>query len=155
MLNKYSLFLLIFSVSHFSYAGLIEEFCEQQEGQMHKWYKCPKSKLYLRTNTCEFKNSYNEVEFSNGCSGPTGKYGKVFFSSCIEHDLCYHHEPFTNGYSQEHCDKKFYKSLEKACREKAVNIKACLRRAKVFYYALRLAGKPAFHCENTYGRYEN
>lgn len=136
-------------------AGELQNFCKQKEGKIYKWYKCPNSKLNLKITTCEYKNNYGEVEFVNGCSGPTGRYKKIFFASCVKHDLCYHHEPMTNNRSQKYCDKQLFDGLSKACSNHAKDIDKCKRRAKFMYFALRLIGKPAFYCENKYGRYEN
>ncbi|MBC75631.1 MAG: hypothetical protein CME64_06415 [Halobacteriovoraceae bacterium] len=138
-----------------SHADLLDDFCDNKNGKLFTWYQCPKSKLPLRIKTCEYHNSYGELEFVNGCSGPTGGHDKLFFPACVQHDLCYHHEPATNGKGQKYCDVRMLNQLLKICDEKAQNIIRCQKWARFMYRSLRVIGKPAFHCANYYGRYED
>ena len=131
----------------------LEAFCQNYQGQVKRGFVCPKSKLPLPLKMCHFTNNYNEYQFFDGCTGPTGKYKNLFYPSCIKHDLCYHHEPETNGFSQEDCDLQFYNSMKKACETLSENQKNCLNWAKAMYKGVRAVGKAAYHCENVKAHY--
>jgi hypothetical protein len=127
--------------------------CRELGGTVYKSHKCPKTGIVLPINTCRFENEFGEKQFFNGCSGPSGGHKELFFPSCITHDLCYHHEPATNGYSQKKCDLLLLDNLKTVCEDKALNIMKCKRWANIMYRALRIIGKPAFHCSNSISRY--
>ena len=146
--------IILFLISSYASASQLENFCESNNGKIFDWYKCPKSKLPLKIKTCEYKNSYGELEFVNGCSGPTGGHEEIFFPACVQHDLCYHHEPASNGKSQKYCDMRMLNQLLQICDEKAENVSRCNAWARFMYRSLRVVGKAAFHCANYYGRYE-
>jgi hypothetical protein len=129
-------------------ASLLADYCNQYNGKVFKGYKCPKSKIPLPIKTCEFKNKTGTKQFFNGCSGPSGGHSTIFFPSCIQHDLCYHHEPISNGYAQSKCDYNFLQGMLKACEKDALNISRCKKWAKIMYRGVRVIGKPAFHCAN-------
>jgi hypothetical protein len=151
-----SIILLLLSVKFLivsSFAGPLQDHCKDLGGHVSKMYTCPKSKLPLPITTCSYRNQYNEVQFFNGCSGPTGGYKKIFFPACIQHDLCYHHEPATNGYTRKKCDQDLYKDLRLACEKGAKNIRKCKKWASFMYRAVRIVGLPAYHCANQRSTY--
>ena len=134
-------------------ASLLKDHCQLVDGVILSSYQCPKSKIKLPLATCEYINNYQEKLFFNGCSGPSGGYEKQFYVSCIEHDLCYHHEPATNGLTQKECDIKFYQKMLNACKSGVTNRKHCEKWAKRLYRAVRLIGGIAYRCSNQYANY--
>lgn len=143
---KYILIFLLFT--SLAQADQLEDLCLKNSGKLTKSYKCPKSKLKLPIRTCEYQNELYETQFVNGCSGPSGGHKEIFFKACIKHDLCYHHEPSSNGLKRKSCDKLFLEIAIKSCDEQAKDKKKCHKWAKLMYRALRIVGTPAFHCEN-------
>lgn len=150
---RFIIFLTIFLNSPLIQADLLEDSCFDYEGEIVKKYTCPKSKLPLPIRTCVFINKNGNQQFYNGCSGPSGGHKEIFYSSCIQHDLCYHHEPITNRLTQKECDYQLYENLLENCDNRATNIPKCRKWAKYMYRALRLIGKPAFHCSNELSSY--
>ena len=121
-------------------------YCNEREGFIFRSYKCPKSKLKLPVRTCEYSNELGELQFVNGCSGPSGGFKKNFFKACIAHDLCYHHEPSSNGFSRKDCDQLFLDKALQACELVTKKQKKCQRWAKTMYRSLRVIGGVAFKC---------
>ena len=139
-----TLFFLTFQVQ----ANQLENYCQENKGEIFKSYQCPKSKLKLPVKTCEFNNDLGETLFVNGCSGPSGGHSELFFRACVKHDLCYHHEPSTNGYNRKDCDQLFLRTALESCSQ-ASNQKKCQRWANLMYNSLRIIGGPAFHCSDS------
>lgn len=127
-------------------AEQLDSYCIERQGVISKKYKCPKSRLKLPVKTCEYTNDLGELQFVNGCSGPSGGFKKNFFNACIAHDLCYHHEPSSNGYSRKDCDQLFLEKALIGCEGEGKKQKKCQRWAKTMYRSLRVIGGPAFHC---------
>lgn len=136
------------------YGDQLTEFCQAVDGEMHRSYRCPKSGLKLPVRTCEYLNNQDDLQFVNGCSGPTGGHTEYFFKACIVHDLCYHHEPSTNGLERKDCDQLFLNTALEGC-EGAPNKKSCHFWAKLMYNSLRVIGGPAFHCSDEPANYFN
>lgn len=126
--------------------------CNARNGEVKSSYTCPKSNIPLPVKTCVFQNSYGETQFFNGCSGPSGGHSKIFYNSCIKHDLCYHHEPATNGYTQKSCDKNLRDNMITACETSADDISKCIWWAKALYRGLRIIGTAAYHCSDELSR---
>ncbi len=141
------IFFYCFSISS-SQANLLNQYCKKYNGSIRNSYQCPKSKIPLPIKTCTFKNKNGIEQFFNGCSGPSGGHSKLFSPACIKHDLCYHHEPISNGYGQSKCDYNFLQGMLDACSRTAKNLKACQKWARIMYRGVRIIGKPAFHCAN-------
>ena len=120
------------------------DYCNERNGEILQKYKCPKTKLTFGYRTCEYKNQFNEKQFVNGCSGPSGGHTELFFNACIKHDLCYHHEPSTNGYKRKHCDQLFLTIATNAC-DAAADLDKCRNWAKIMYRSLRVVGALAFN----------
>lgn len=154
-MKKIKLLTLFFLIAfcNLANADLLFKYCSQHSGTVYKGHKCPKSKIPLPINTCVFRNDDGVKQFFNGCSGPSGGHKEIFYPSCIKHDLCYHHEPSSNGYGQSKCDYIFLQSMLKACEKKAININRCNKWANIMYRGVRIIGKPAFHCANTPAKY--
>lgn len=130
----------------------LNSFCQDYGGEVKFGFICPKSKIPLPINMCHFTNSYGEKQFFDGCTAPTGEFTEDFYPACIKHDLCYHHEPVSNGLSQKDCDNKFFSELKLICA-KENNKKKCLRYAHYLYKGVRSIGIFAFLCENIKAHY--
>lgn len=146
------LVLLSFFFSFQGMADQLTEFCQKNQGRIFKSYTCPKSGLKLPVRTCEFENLDGDRQFVNGCSGPSGGHNKLFFKACVKHDLCYHHEPSTNGYGREYCDQLFLETALEGCKQ-APKLKKCQRWARLMFNSLRVIGAPAFHCADSPAHY--
>lgn len=131
----------------------LERFCSEAGGTIVESFTCPKSKLKLGWKFCLSKDSKDRVLFFDGCTGPSGGHTDLFYSSCIKHDYCYHHEPATNGLSQKDCDEQFLENALSACQD-ASDKKKCENWAKVMYRGLRGFGKLAFNCANYEADYQ-
>jgi hypothetical protein len=142
--------ILVFFVFFISFARAdqLKDYCDQNKGVILKKYRCPKSRLNLPIRTCEFENSYGDLQFVNGCSGPTGGHKETFFKACIKHDLCYHHEPSTGGLNRKDCDQLFLEIALKSCKEESQDKKSCRFWANTMYKALRIVGTAAFACSD-------
>lgn len=147
-------FLVLLTFSFAAHADQLEDYCKQRDGQIYKSYKCPKSKLKLPVRTCEYTSEDGTIQFVNGCSGPSGGHSELFFDACIKHDLCYHHEPSTNGFDRKYCDQLFLDIALKSC-DQAPKKKSCERWAKIMYNSLRVIGGPAFHCADSPSTYNS
>lgn len=148
MKSNFLKFFLLICLSTSVNADLLVEACKNVGGTVYKGYKCPKSKIPLPIKTCEYKNEDGIKQFFNGCSGPSGGHTKLFYPACIKHDLCYHHEPISNGLGQSKCDYQLLDGMLKACEEDAVDLQRCKKWARIMYRGVRIIGKPAFHCAN-------
>ncbi len=146
-------FIIFLLFSSFAHADQLQDYCIEKKGKILKKYKCPKTKLTLRIRTCEFENDYGETQFVNGCSGPSGGHKEIFFKACIKHDLCYHHEPSTNGNTRKDCDQLFLNIATESCDAEAKDKKKCKNWAKRMYRALRVIGGPAYHCADQPSNY--
>ena len=147
------LFALLISLS--AHADQLDDLCKERGGKIFKKYTCPKSGLKLPIKTCEYKNQDGDIQFVNGCSGPSGGHGEVFFMACIQHDLCYHHEPSTNGLSRKQCDQLMLEIATESCMTdpRVKDRKKCRGWAKTMYNALRVVGGIAYHCEDSPANY--
>ncbi|MEC7276152.1 MAG: phospholipase A2 [Bdellovibrionota bacterium] len=121
--------------------------CSQLGGRVEQGFKCPKTWFRSPGKVCYFENSYGEELFTDGCTGPTGGFKDLFLSSCVKHDLCYHHEPATNGLTRKECDDQFEKDLLESC-EMSDKKKRCQRWAKTMVSAVRPFGGLAYRCED-------
>ncbi len=121
--------------------------CAQLGGHVEQGFKCPKTFFRSPAKVCYFDNSYGETLFTDGCTGPTGGHKDLFLPACVQHDLCYHHEPLTSGKTRRQCDDEFLEDLETACI-KADNEKRCRRWAKTMVATLRPFGGLAYKCED-------
>lgn len=126
---------------------ILEKHCSFYGGEVKKGHTCPKSGIYLPINICFFEDN-NKTKFFDGCTGPKTKYTEHFYSACIKHDLCYHHEPISNGKTQKQCDQEFLENMKDSCMRVA-NKKQCFKYAKTMYSAVRMVGAIAFNCENS------
>lgn len=144
------LFVLLIS---FARADELADYCALNKGKIFKKYRCPKTKLNLPIRTCEYENEFGDLQFVNGCSGPSGGHKKTFFKACIKHDLCYHHEPSSGGLNRKDCDQLFLKVALKGCQEEALNKKSCRFWANTMYRALRIVGSAAFACSDRPANY--
>jgi len=141
-----ALFLFVFNVqAEVKKDKLLSEYCSNLNGEVVNSYKCPKSKLKIPFQFCTYKNDLGEDQFFDGCTGPTGGHSSLFYPHCIKHDLCYHHEPSTNGKSQKTCDVELRDGLISSCSA-AKNPKTCEMWAKTMYRAVRSFGALAYNC---------
>ncbi len=144
----YRILIFLFSFQVFATSDLLlESYCQKFGGKVQKTYTCPKSKLMLNFGFCVFENQEGTEQFFDGCTGPDGGHTELFYPHCIAHDLCYHHEPASNGFGRKYCDMRFKDGLLNSC-EQAKKPKKCKRWAKIMYRALRIGGNIAFHCAN-------
>ena len=128
----------------------LAQYCVQTGGEVVKEWTCPATGTLRIGATCKQKNALGQVMFFNGCSAPGGKYKTFFFKACIIHDLCYHHEPQTNGKSKADCDKQFLTDMKSICNTtNSFNLELSLEcgiAAQTFYLAVAKAGDSAFTC---------
>lgn len=142
----FKIVVLLFSFTAFAdSSGLLKSYCKEFNGKVQKSYTCPKSKLKLNFGFCVFENEQGIEQFFDGCTGPDGGHTDLFYPHCIRHDLCYHHEPVTNGLSRKDCDREFRDNLLDSCH-RSKDVRKCQRWAKVMYGALRVFGNIAFNC---------
>lgn len=151
IINKtFLLFLFCFALFEAHAQNPLHHYCHQMNGTISSEYQCPKSRLKLSWDFCVINNR-DQTQFFDGCTGPTGDFEFLLTPACIKHDLCYHHEPATNGKTQEDCDEEFRLNLFYSCYKlndhKEVN--KCLSLSVAMYLAVRTAGVFAFHCDNT------
>lgn len=132
---------------------ILQKYCDDAGGKISQGFTCPKSKLRLGWKFCTLKDPDNKPLFFDGCTGPSGGHTELFYSSCIKHDYCYHHEPATNGYERIDCDKQFLANATSACVN-APDRKKCEDWAKIMYQGLRAFGELAFHCANYKADYQ-
>ena len=126
---------------------LLVSLCAQLGGRIEKGFKCPQTFFRSPAKVCYFENNAGEELFTDGCTGPTGGHKDLFLPSCVKHDLCYHHEPATNGLSRRDCDDQFLTNLLESCNE-AESLKRCKRWAHTMVAALRPFGGLAYKCED-------
>ncbi len=149
-MKKISIFLLLtLSQPLFANNLLLSLYCEEYNGKIKNSYKCPKSKLIIPLKFCIIQRENKPPLFFDGCSGPSGGHRKLFFPHCIEHDLCYHREPSTNGRPQVECDIEFYINLLHSCTSLNDTPKRptrCQKWAAAMYRAVRMLGTIAYNC---------
>lgn len=131
----------------------VEQFCNKLGGQMEKTPRDCISKNLKFFKSCVLKNNQGETFFFDGCSGPIGKFKKLFLPYCLSHDLCYHHEPATSGKSRKECDLEFRRNLFAVCDRERTGRK-CLNMADSVYHAVRTFGSIPYKCTNTKANYE-
>ncbi len=143
----FALVSIFIATTSYSFDSL-EAACTSYQGQIHTEYQCPKSRLKLPWNFCVFHNTDGIEQFFDGCTGPASDFRPALTPACIQHDLCYHHEPSTSGKTQEECDKEFQSAALEACENIIDNeIKEkCLKWSKTMYISVRAFGAIAYHC---------
>lgn len=147
------LFLFVFSAqARVKQDKLLVEYCDALGGKVVNSYKCPKSKLRIPFQFCVYKNQQGEKQFFDGCTGPSGGNAELFYPHCIKHDLCYHHEPMTNGKTQKTCDRELRDGMLSSCSQ-SKNPGKCEFWAKTMFKAVRAFGALAYNCANYSGTY--
>ena len=149
---KFLILLLLFIPKSFSKDQLLPQYCDALGGEVVNKYKCPKSGLTIPFQFCTYKNNYGDEQFFDGCTGPTGGHSEIFYPHCIKHDLCYHHEPMSNGKTQKTCDRELKEGLIGSCNTTKDKEK-CEFWAKTMYKAVRSFGTLAYNCANYEGKY--
>lgn len=134
-------------------ADLLQDHCNKKQGIVVDTFTCPRTKLKLNWNFCLAKTAKDEPIFFDGCTGPSGGHAALFYPACIQHDLCYHHEPLTSGLSQKDCDQQFLKQALASCSQ-SPNQKSCQKWAHTMFYALRTGGVVAFNCSKSKADYK-
>lgn len=132
---------------------LLKKYCDQLAGVIVGKYQCPRTRLHMLSEFCILRDRYAKRLFFDGCSGPTGPYRTLFYPACIKHDLCYHHEPATNGYRRLDCDNQFLTNLKEKCLE-ARNQDQCRVWSELLYKGVRNFGQLAFNCANSVADYD-
>ncbi|MCK5662230.1 MAG: hypothetical protein KAI17_02040 [Thiotrichaceae bacterium] len=127
---------------------LLVRHCNDMGGVIQKSYSCPQSGLTIPFDFCVIERAETVPLFFDGCTGPTGGNSELFYSSCIEHDLCYHREPATSGKTQKDCDTELQNSLLISCMQ-STDTKPCENWALAMYRAVRMFGKLAYNCANS------
>ncbi len=148
--------LLLFAYNSLSYAGdnLLFKYCKKYNGELHEKFTCPKTQLTFSFGFCVFHNNDNIKQFFDGCTGPSGGFEERFYPHCIKHDLCYHHEPISNGKKKSQCDREFHDGLLSSCSDlEGKRFKSCQRWSGTLYNAVRFFGRLAFNCANYEGKY--
>lgn len=125
---------------------ILRDYCLQTGGEVVQEWTCPATGSLKTGEACKQRNADGGVMYFNGCSAPEGKYKDLFFRACIIHDLCYHHEPQTNGKSKIDCDDDFLKNMKKICKKTNPLSLECGIAAQTFYAAVASAGDTAFRC---------
>jgi hypothetical protein len=152
------LFILLFPLSCLGstlHQIQLRSFCASKKGELRNEWRCPQTPERIRQGQfCFFKDEKDQLLVTNGCTGAskTGEYGALFINACIEHDLCYHHEPIESGLDKIDCDQQFYSRLKTVCRK--VDSKRCLAVAKAFYEAVENKGESSWRCSKEPGQYK-
>lgn len=133
---------------------LLQKHCNEMGGTVVNSFQCPKSKLTLKWNFCLLQNHKGEELFFDGCTGPSGGHTELFYTACIKHDFCYHHEPLTSGLGRKACDEEFLKNTLDACPA-APEPEKCRQWARAMYKALRGFGEVAFNCSKSKAEYKD
>lgn len=133
---------LLLSLSLHSKDDLLYNYCQQMGGEIRDSYQCPKSGIKLYWDFCVINKGEQEI-FFDGCTGPMGSYKKLFYSHCINHDLCYHEKSSKD--EKRRCDQLFHEQMQNSCGTLA-NKKKCLSYAKRTYLAVKHLGDLAYHC---------
>lgn len=134
----------------------LQQKCHQLKGEMVSSLACPTSmeqrdgEFCLVAEKTQFtaKAPSLDMIFFNGCTAGVADYDAVFFESCYTHDLCYHHEPVTNGKTKTQCDFEFYQNMKQQC-ENRDDQKRCLIMAKLFFEGVEHFGEQSWNCSNT------
>ncbi|AZZ38180.1 hypothetical protein CIK05_15685 [Bdellovibrio sp. qaytius] len=144
----------IFGVTSTAFADQqLTDYCLQTGGEIVSQWTCPANGALHSGETCKQTNTSGQVMYFNGCSAPEGKYKTLFFKACIIHDLCYHHEPQTNGKSKTDCDDQFLANMKQTCKVTNPFNLECGIVAQTFYAAVNTAGDSAFACSKENVKY--
>jgi len=122
------------------------QFCHSIGGEIVDGMICPANGDFWHGIRCQI--SADPLVFFNGCSSGVSPYGEVFFSACVNHDLCYHHEPASTGMSRKDCDEEFLENMRNICQMEEENGKGCHWAALAYYGFVRLGGQSSFECSN-------
>jgi hypothetical protein len=144
------LFIFCFYQQSLAAQSPLELHCRSMKGKISHGFQCPKSKIKLGWDFCII-NQKEVTQFFDGCTTPTGSFEEIMTPACIQHDLCYHHEPATNGKTQEDCDEEFRLNLMYACYTLTdqKEVKKCLAQTVAMYLGVRAVGAIAFHCDDS------
>lgn len=125
---------------------LLFEKCYELNGHIVNRWKCSHSGVVRTQDSCQLIDEHNVPMYFDGCSGSIDGYGDVFINACVRHDLCYHHEPASNGMSKIDCDNQFLKNMLKICRYDRPWDLRCTTIAQSFYSAVSLFGRTSWLC---------
>lgn len=127
---------------------LTTELCEDLGGQMVDKIVCPENGRVRTGRKCQLAE--NPLVFFNGCSVRFDIFRDTFFSACVAHDLCYHHEPASSGWSRKDCDQRFLDDMKNICKGMASGKgrKLCYAAAGTYYGGVRIGGRRSFRCSN-------
>lgn len=130
------------------------QYCQANQGEIVEPHYCPTSKRKRTGPFCKIQDDQGRNMFFNGCTGADKiPFGKTFFKACILHDFCYHHEPTSNGFTKDYCDKKLLKDMRTICDQQENNSIACKTFADLFYAAVRTAGSRSWECSKVPANY--
>lgn len=144
----WSFVVLAIVTSQVDHDAQLQRACDFYQGQMVDQIICPTTKVKREGAFCKVNGSNEPLVFFNGCTAGFGNYEDVFFSACLQHDLCYHHEPVTSGKNKAQCDDEFYQQMKNLCLLEKDNSKRCRAAAKVFYKGVKGFGENSWQCSN-------
>jgi hypothetical protein len=147
---KLIFFLLVFSTQ--CLAKDIYSECSKDRGQIRSYWICPSLDKVRSGTFCFLKDKYQNEIVYNGCSFGEPGFNEIFFKSCKEHDLCYHHEPVTSGLLKADCDERFLRSMLQTCR-KNPQIENCEKVAKVYFRSVQVFGFSGWKCSKEFADY--
>lgn len=140
-----------------SKADALRDFCATHGGEIVTQWTCPTSGVKREDRFCRLLSATGVPMVVNGCTGGSGEFSDLLFESCVLHDLCYHHEPNSNGKSKAHCDSAFYRNSMAICKniQDQEYRERCEGTAGAFYMAVRMFGKNSWQCSKERTAYPN
>lgn len=134
-------------------SDLLVQKCNEMNGELVNKWTCPASGRRRSGDMCHALDENNVSMYFDGCSGSFDNYGDVFFNACVTHDLCYHHEPASNGLTKIECDNQFYYNMENICKMTRAGDQPCLKAAQAFYSAVAIFGGTSWMCSKEKANY--
>lgn len=130
----------------------LEADCLKRGGKIISQWSCPSAQWLRKGPFCEILDANGTSIVFNGCDVSLFGYGKVFYSACLKHDLCYHHEPAASGQDKFQCDIHFYIDMLKICKN-SDSPNACEFMAYTYYEGVDLGGARAWGCSKVKADY--
>ncbi len=131
----------------------LQKDCAHRGGKMISSWACPSVDWLREGPFCEIKDRNGVSMVFNGCDVNIAGYGEIFYSACVEHDLCYHHEPVTSGRDKFQCDIRLYGDMMAICRQ-SHSPRRCEFMAHVYYEGVKLGGERSWSCSKVPADYE-
>lgn len=129
--------------------------CFALNGYIVNRWTCSSNGEVRLEDSCKILDHKNIPLYFDGCSVSISNYSDFFIDACIRHDLCYHHEPASNGISKANCDRLFLKNMLSLCNRFRPGDSACENMAQSFYSAVYIFGKSSWQCSNVKADYRS